>query len=135
MAEWTEKDKEAFRRKDAQQAKGYSVEQAIKILASRLNVNDVLEVAEKVLNHTSPNMAVPTSETNTGEKKQKSSDMSPKAQKVFDKLVEEYSKVGVVDVVKLEKAILTQYGKLPTLLKSVKIVMKEIKPEDIMIGD
>ncbi len=135
MAEWTKEDKEAFRRKDAQQAKGYSVEQAIKILASRLNVDDVLEVAEKVLNHTAPNMAAPTSGVNTGEKQQKSSDMSPKAQKVFERLVEEYSKVGAVDVVKLEKAILTQYGKLPTLLKSVKIVMKEIKPEDIMIGD
>lgn len=131
MADWTKEDKEAFRRKDAQQARGYSVEQAIKVLQAHLNVDDVLEVAEKVLNHTTQDVLYSTPKSEP--EQEKSSAMSPKAKKVFYKLIEEYSKVGEVDELKLEELILEKYGKLPTVLKSVKIVMKDIKPEDVIL--
>jgi len=135
MAEYSEKDRQAFQRKDRQQALGYAVEQAIKILDSRLDVNEVLAVADKVANYTAAELLSLKTEPQkkpAGRPPKKSAAISEKAQKVLDALVAEYSKTVEVDIEKLKAEVLKIRGRYPTNLKSVPIVLKSVKPESVM---
>jgi len=134
MAEYTKEDREAFQRKDRQQAKGFAVTQAIEILSRGLKIDEVIEIANKISDYTAKELfserpAKTSADCSTNSARKKSSEMSVKAQEVFDVLVKEYSKFGEVDVEKLKAELLKLKGRYPTNLKSVVVVLKAIKPE------
>lgn len=132
MAEYTKEDREAFQRKDRQQAKGFAVTQAIEVLSKGLKIDEVIEIADRIGNYTAKEL-LSSAKTPVGRPaksaEKKSSEMSVKAKEVLDALVKEYTKFGEVDVEKLKTELLKLKGRFPTNLKSVTVVLKAIKPE------
>jgi len=136
MAEYSKEDREAFQRKDKQQAKGFAVTQAIEVLSKGLKIEEILATADKIGNYTAKEL-LSSAKTSVGHPsgkstEKKSSEMSVKAKEVFNVLVKEYTKFGEVDVEKLKAKILSLKQRYPTNLKSVPIVLKAIKPESVV---
>jgi len=136
MAEYSKEDREAFQRKDKQQAKGFAVTQAIEVLSKGLKIEEILATADKIGNYTAKELLssakIPVGHPSGKSTEKKSSEMSVKAKEVLNVLVKEYTKFGEVDVEKLKAKILSLKQRYPTNLKSVPIVLKAIKPESVV---